>query len=1051
MKTLKTSLSILSTIVAVLTCHANTYTVTTTNDTGPGSLRAVISTANGLPGPHVINFANSGHFAGGGRIVLLSPMAQIAQSVAIAGWRSIGATNNAITITGSPLVFAAGTSNSLEQLNISGQITNGQSISISGCAITNGGIQSTGVLQIIASSVISSPTAGIWSSGNATLNEVTVSLCSEGGIHNEGTMAIANCVISNNTHATDGGGIYSKNSLHVTRCQIVGNGTLNGRGGGVFNEGTASFSDTTIRSNIAYSGLGGGICNMGQQLSLLACLVANNVAQGQNGNGGGGGGAGVGGGLYSLSFAVIATNVTFSGNQALGGAGAGGAAGTGGGPNPGTGGTPGAPAGTCGPAGGSGGRGSDGGKFSGGGGGGNGGAGHDAVLTSGCYRVCHEDTSDGSHMVLIWYCGRHGSLNNRLGRSSWPLPTSASCATILGSSITTCPSYATCGAQPSGSAGAGGNGGYGGGGGYANGSGGMFGGNAASTGGGGAGMGSAIYVATGSLALVSCTVVNNQANGGAPGGLGVAAMFTEFGQISLLNSLIASNSSSNGTAPDVYGAVSSQGHNFIGNNIGSTGWDPVWDYQNAVPLLLGPLQDNGGPTFTHALLPGSFCILAGTSVGAPATDQRSVIRPLSQCDIGAYQYTTLVPTVIAWTNPGPIVYSTPLSAVQLNAKANAGGAFTYSPPPGTVLNAGSNQILTAIFTPSDPTSYTAATNTVFITVMKANQVISFPTIPPQTINAPPILLSASASSGLPVVYTLISGPALLAGNLLSVGSSPGQVVVRAEQAGNSNYIAAPNVDQSFLVVSGSKPSITSQPINQTVDIGANATFSVAATTSPLTYQWQFQSLTIPGETNQSLSLLRVKAGQEGPYRVIVSNPIGSVTSVTAVLTVNVPAGVPNISAQPGNHIIRVGETAVLSVGATGDAVLKFQWYRGQTGNTNGLIGGATNASYTVSGLVDTASFWVSVRNTLGMIDSASATVTVVPAIMPRLGLSRISGMAAISVDGLTGTQYLLQYSTNVTTTNWNTLLDYNQNVNPFIYIDSGALGVPTRFYRAMAH
>lgn len=367
------------------------------------------------------------------------------------------------------------------------------------------------------------------------------------------------------------------------------------------------------------------------------------------------------------------------------------------------------------------------------------------------------------------------------------------------------------------------------------------------------------------------------------------------------------------------------------------------------------------------------------------------------------------------------------------------------------MNAGSNQVLTAIFAPSDPTSYTGATNTVFITVLKTNQTINFPTIPPQTVNAPPILLNASASSGLPVVYTLISGPALLAGNLLSVGSSPGQVVVRAAQAGNGNYIAAPNVDQSFLVVSGSKPSITSQPINQTVDIGGNATFSVAATTSPLSYQWQFQSLTMPGETNQSLSLLRVKAGQEGPYRVIVSNPIGSVTSVTAVLTVNVPAGVPNISAQPGNQIIRVGETAVLSVGATGDPVLKYQWYGGQSGNTNGIIGGATNASYTVSGLVNTSSFWVSVRNSLGMIDSASATVTVVPAIMPRLSLSRISGMAAISVDGPTGTQYLLQYSTDLTTTNWNTLLDYNQNVNPFIYIDSGALGVPTRFYRAMAH
>ena len=52
---------------------ADTYTVTTTNDTGPNSLRAVIMTANGVTGPHVINFGNTGHFAGGGTTIWLRP------------------------------------------------------------------------------------------------------------------------------------------------------------------------------------------------------------------------------------------------------------------------------------------------------------------------------------------------------------------------------------------------------------------------------------------------------------------------------------------------------------------------------------------------------------------------------------------------------------------------------------------------------------------------------------------------------------------------------------------------------------------------------------------------------------------------------------------------------------------------------------------------------------------------------------------------------------------------------------------------------------------
>jgi hypothetical protein len=61
--------------------------------------------------------------------------------------------------------------------------------------------------------------------------------------------------------------------------------------------------------------------------------------------------------------------------------------------------------------------------------------------------------------------------------------------------------------------------------------------------------------------------------------------------------------------------------------------------------MLGPLQDNGGPTETHDLLPGSPAIDAGDSAGCPAADQRGEARPfdgdydgVSDCDIGAVEY-----------------------------------------------------------------------------------------------------------------------------------------------------------------------------------------------------------------------------------------------------------------------------------------------------------------------------------------------------------------------------------------------------------------------------
>ncbi len=58
--------------------------------------------------------------------------------------------------------------------------------------------------------------------------------------------------------------------------------------------------------------------------------------------------------------------------------------------------------------------------------------------------------------------------------------------------------------------------------------------------------------------------------------------------------------------------------------------------------LLGPLQNNGGPTQTHALLKGSPAIDAGSSTSpfapCPAVDQRGFLRPMGmECDIGAYE------------------------------------------------------------------------------------------------------------------------------------------------------------------------------------------------------------------------------------------------------------------------------------------------------------------------------------------------------------------------------------------------------------------------------
>ena len=70
-------------------------------------------------------------------------------------------------------------------------------------------------------------------------------------------------------------------------------------------------------------------------------------------------------------------------------------------------------------------------------------------------------------------------------------------------------------------------------------------------------------------------------------------------------------------------------------------------------ILLASLADNGGPTQTMALLPGSTAIDAGDDTVCPATDQRGVARPYgAHCDIGAYEAEITVDNTAPTANPG---------------------------------------------------------------------------------------------------------------------------------------------------------------------------------------------------------------------------------------------------------------------------------------------------------------------------------------------------------------------------------------------------------------
>ena len=172
---------------------------------------------------------------------------------------------------------------------------------------------------------------------------------------------------------------------------------------------------------------------------------------------------------------------------------------------------------------------------------------------------------------------------------------------------------------------------------------------------------------SGELTINNSTIVNNSISGGSGGGGG--GIYHYSGNLSIQNSIVANNSSwlgpdcsSNPNGPGVI--INSKGYNLVGNNsycnINSTTGDQIGTNTNRINPHLAPLQDNGGPTFTHALMAGSPAIDTGNPAvpgsggnACLAADQRGVARPVStRCDPGAYEGSvpwTLAPFVDTYT------------------------------------------------------------------------------------------------------------------------------------------------------------------------------------------------------------------------------------------------------------------------------------------------------------------------------------------------------------------------------------------------------------------
>ena len=194
------------------------------------------------------------------------------------------------------------------------------------------------------------------------------------------------------------------------------------------------------------------------------------------------------------------------------------------------------------------------------------------------------------------------------------------------------------------------------------------------------------------------------------------------------------------------------------------------------------------------------------------------------------------------------------------------------------------------------------------------------------------------------------------------------------------------------------PEITVSPVNQTMEEGSPAAFSVTASAGEgeqLTYQWQQKTtdsgsewMDISDATNATYTTGQTTMAMSGyQYRCVVTANGVSVISAPATLTVN--AAATTITTQPGNVTVTEGETATFSVTATGSN-LTYQWQQSTDGSAWANISGATGISYTTQATtmdMNGYQYRCVVTGNGGSVTSDAATLTVTAATVPVTGVT----------------------------------------------------------------
>ncbi|PAW70415.1 MAG: hypothetical protein B9S35_15250, partial [Opitutia bacterium Tous-C5TDCM] len=317
----------------------------------------------------------------------------------------------------------------------------------------------------------------------------------------------------------------------------------------------------------------------------------------------------------------------------------------------------------------------------------------------------------------------------------------------------------------------------------------------------------------------------------------------------------------------------------------------------------------------------------------------------------------------------------------------------------------------------------------------STQTINFAALPDKSPSSLPFPLSASSSSGLPVSFRIVSGPATLSGNTVTLTGGTGTVTVRASQAGNESYYAATELTRTFNValdplagfltaagIPADKQGPLDDPdrdgvsnileyafnLNPAIPAGARPMAAgglsgmprITASLDGVPTGFQMEYLRRKGgtllytpEVSNDLktfspmpgtpAVSSINAEWERVHLTESSPPIAARRFARVRVSSAVAPGAPAITIPPFAAQMHTGKTATLRVEASGSG-LSYQWYRGNLGDTSSPVG-TNSPSFTTPALTATTAYWVRITNASGRTDSQAVLVTVTqPVIVPLI-------------------------------------------------------------------